>query len=226
MRASGSMLIDFLARDSGNQFKVFRRNWIRCIVAVIVHSYGLRYVDLANGGDESNDLDSKDLLQIPLSNGTCSHATCQKFVSVKMRMFVHRSRTNGLSGTAATATTAGLDAVLLEVSIIGMARTRVEVSLRVVMGPVILVLYEETNGCAEGDTMLDARLDMDGVLLISLKDTTVSHKNSKERVPVLTGVVRLLWPGLRRLSCVWMSVSLSSRPWRCITVVRKQTATH
>lgn len=55
-----------------------------------------------------------------------------------------------------------------------MARTGIEVGFRVVMWAVILVLYEETNGCAESDTMLDARLDMDEVLLIPLCGTTVN----------------------------------------------------
>lgn len=30
----------------------------------------------------------------------------------------------------------------------------------------------------------------------------------------LTGVVRALWPGRRRVSWVWRSASLRGRPWR------------
>lgn len=62
-----------------------------------------------------------------------------------------------------------------------MARTGIEVGFRVVMWAVILVLYEETNGCAESDTMLDARLDMDEVLLIPLCGTTVNQEKNMER---------------------------------------------
>jgi hypothetical protein len=76
------MLIDFLARDGGNQFKIFRGDRIRCIVATIVNIYSLGYLNLANGGDESNDLNSEDLLQVSLSDSARGHPTCDKNISV------------------------------------------------------------------------------------------------------------------------------------------------
>lgn len=82
--------------------------------------------------------------------------------------------TDSLASTAATATATGLDAVLLEVGIIGMARPRVEVGLGIVVRALIFVLDKETNGCAQGDAMFDTRLDVDEILLVSLYNMDVS----------------------------------------------------
>jgi len=77
--------------------------------------------------------------------------------------------TDGLTGTAAATTTAGLDAVLLEVGEVGMAGTRVQVhcAATVVLGPLILIADHDSNWSAQCNAELCARLDLDAILLIA-----------------------------------------------------------
>lgn len=57
--------------------------------------------------------------------------------------------TDGFAGTATSSTAAGLEAILLQVGIIGVTGAGVEVGFGVVMRPLVLVLHEETDRCAE-----------------------------------------------------------------------------
>lgn len=50
-----------------------------------------------------------------------------------------------------------------------MRGTRVEIGLRVIVGTLILILDEQRNGCSEGYTVLQARLEVDEVLFGSLE---------------------------------------------------------
>lgn len=72
MGAPGWVLVNLLAGDGGDQLKEFWGNSIRHIVVVVIGGRGCVWqMNLANGGDESDDLNSKDLLKIPLSNCAC-----------------------------------------------------------------------------------------------------------------------------------------------------------
>ena len=57
------------------------------------------------------------------------------------------AHTDSFSGTAATAPTAGLYSVFLEVCIVRMARPRIQVGLGVIMGPLIFIFYKESDRC-------------------------------------------------------------------------------
>ena len=57
-------------------------------------------------------------------------------------------RTNRFASTTPAAATARFDPIFLEVGIIGMARTWVQVCLRVVLWALILVFDEQANGSA------------------------------------------------------------------------------
>lgn len=77
--------------------------------------------------------------------------------------------TDGLARAAAAATAARLDAVLLEIGPVCVAGAGVEVRLGVVLRPLVLVADEQADGRPEGDTVLDAGLEMHEVLFISLE---------------------------------------------------------
>lgn len=77
--------------------------------------------------------------------------------------------TDGLASTAATTAAARFDTVLFEVSVVCVTRARIEVCFGVVFGALILVSDEESNRCPKGNTMLDSRLDVDEILLVSLQ---------------------------------------------------------
>jgi hypothetical protein len=83
-----------------------------------------------------------------------------------------------------------------------MARPWVEIGLRVIMRALILVLDEKSNGCSEGNIVFNAGLQVDKVLLVSLKTIDKGLSQKPRVLRALTGVVRLLCPGLLRLSCV------------------------
>lgn len=77
--------------------------------------------------------------------------------------------TNGLASRATSTTGAGLDAVFLEVGVIGMRRTGEQIGLGVVVRTLILVLDQKTDGSAESNTVLNAGLNEDLVLLVTLR---------------------------------------------------------
>jgi hypothetical protein len=86
-----------------------------------------------------------------------------------------------LPSTAAAAPTACLDAIFFEIRIIRMARTRVQVRLGIIVGPLIFVLYEETNRRAERDSHLRTRLEVYSVLLVPLNENNqyIGCKNDR-----------------------------------------------
>lgn len=90
-------------------------------------------LDVANGGDKGDNVNAVGLLEPLLSNSACSNTG------------------DRLAGTAAAATRAGLDAVLLEVGPVSMAGARKEVDglVAVVLGALVLVGDSEEDGRAE-----------------------------------------------------------------------------
>ena len=109
-----------------------------------------------------------------------------------------RQLTYGLTSTTPAAPTARLDTVFLKVGIIGVARPWVQVCLRIIVRSLIFVLDQESNRSTEGNSHFRTRLDMDSILLISLQGEVkiCIDRNQVQR----TGVVKLVWPGRRRLS--------------------------
>lgn len=101
---------------------------------------------------QRHDLSSK--------SATCPHQSDPQFIS---------QRTDGLTRTTPSSTAAGLDTVLLQVSEIRMAGSRVEVhgAVSVVLRPLILVTDDHTDRCSESDAKLCPGLDLNSVLLIS-----------------------------------------------------------
>lgn len=85
------------------------------------------------------------------------------------RLLGRGALTDRLARAAAPATAARLDAVLLEISPVCVAGAGVEVRLRVVLRPLVLVADEQADGGPEGDTVLDAGLEVHEVLFISLE---------------------------------------------------------
>ena len=91
--------------------------------------------------------------------------------------------TDGLTGTAATTTAAGLDAVFLQVGEVGVTGSRVEVhrASTVVLWPLVFVANHHADGGTQGDAELGAGLDLHAVLLIpggrqgALTGTSSSH---------------------------------------------------
>lgn len=76
--------------------------------------------------------------------------------------------TDGLTSTATATSTACLDAVFFEVSVVCVTRAGVEVCFGIVLWALILIFDKEPNRCSESNPMLDSRLDLDQVFFISL----------------------------------------------------------
>jgi hypothetical protein len=114
------------------------------------HDVVLLEVDLADAGDEGDDLDAVGLLEVLLGDRARGDAA------------------DGLAGGGAAAAGGGLDAVLLEVGVVRVRGARVEVRLGVVVRALVLVVDEEADGRAEGDAVLDAGLDVDEILFVTL----------------------------------------------------------
>lgn len=79
------------------------------------------------------------------------------------------SLTNGLTGTTATTTAAGLDAVLLEVGQVGVTGAGVQVhgAVAVVLGSLVLVAHHHANRSSQCNSKLRSGLDFNAVLLIT-----------------------------------------------------------
>ena len=116
VRATSGVSIDLLAGDGLEELD---KLWAQSILdSVVVLRRGLGWrsdrrgeLDLANGRDKGNDLDAVDSLQVLLGDGAGGNTA------------------DGLASAAASTTAARLDAVLLEVSPVGMAGTGVKVGL-------------------------------------------------------------------------------------------------
>lgn len=80
----------------------------------------------------------------------------------------------------------------------------------------VFVLDEQTDWRAEGDAVLDSRLDVNEILLVSLcdyEDMRLGGIVSSRRDRFgRTGVVRSLCPGRLLLSWGWISAASSWRP--------------
>ncbi len=130
------------------------------------------------------------------------------------RLLGRGALTDRLARAAATAAAARLDAVLLEIGPVCVAGAGVEVRFRIVLRPLVLVADEEPDGGPEGDTVLDARLEVHEVLFVSLeRDLFNMSRGTFRGGDGRTGVVRLLWPGLLLLSCVCTSCATNGRPY-------------
>lgn len=105
--------------------------------------HGRREVDLAYGRDECDDFDAERDLEILFRDGAC------------------RDTTDGLTRAAASAAATGLDAVLLEVRVVGVTGARIQVRFGVIVRALVLVLDEEGDGRAERNAMFNARLKLD-----------------------------------------------------------------
>lgn len=77
-----------------------------------------------------------------------------------------------------------------------MGRAGVEISLGVVVRPLVFVVHEQTDGRAEGNTVFGPGLEVDGVVLGALIYQLKSLCRS-ERSDQLTAVVMSLCPGRR-----------------------------
>jgi hypothetical protein len=108
-----------------------------------------RDVDLSGRRDKGDDLDAVGDLQVFLGNGTSSDTP------------------NGLTGGRASSSGRSLDTILLEVGVVGVRGTRVEVGLGVVVGALVLVADLERDWCAKGDTVLNTRVDDYKILLVA-----------------------------------------------------------
>ena len=58
-----------------------------------------------------------------------------------------------------------------------MARSGIEVGLGVIMWTLILIFYQETNGSTQSEAVLYSRLEVDKILLISLKWMNICVRN-------------------------------------------------
>lgn len=109
-------------------------------------------MDLADGGDKGDDLDTVGLLEVLLSNSSCSDATYDTNIQW-LANDAHCDRsvfTNGFASTTPSATRASFDPVLFEVSPVRMGRPRVQIRLRIIVRPLVLIAHEQRNGRAEG----------------------------------------------------------------------------
>lgn len=123
---------------------------------------------VADGRGESDNLNAVGELEVLFGDGSGSNTACTMSVN-EFRQGNRYRLTDGLASTASTTSTAGLDAVLLQVSPVGVTGTRVQVhgAVAVVLGSLVLVHDAHANGGAQSDTKLGARLDLDLVLLIA-----------------------------------------------------------
>lgn len=77
--------------------------------------------------------------------------------------------TDSFAGTASSTTATGFYAVFFEVGPVCVTRPRVKIGLGIVLWTMILVLDEETDWCAESDTVLNPRLNMHQIFFVSLE---------------------------------------------------------
>jgi hypothetical protein len=99
-------------------------------------------MNFADGRHECYDLYPVHLLEVFLGNSARSNSSCTGKDSVcSLARVRFRSDTDSFTCTASTSPTAGLDAVFLQVSIVGVTWPRVEISLGIVVGPLILILH-------------------------------------------------------------------------------------
>ena len=155
MGASGGMSIYLFASDSLEQADELGAQ--RIFDNFVIISSNLRgrgdvggKLDFADRGDESDDLNAVDELQVLFGNGTSSNTT------------------DSLAGTATSSSAACLDTILLKVGPVGVAGARIEIGLRVVPGALVFILDKKTNRSAESDAVLDARLKLNKIFLIAL----------------------------------------------------------
>lgn len=80
-----------------------------------------------------------------------------------------RDHTNCLASTATASSTASLDSIFLQVGVIGMAGTRVEIhcTTAIILRSLILIANNHRNWRAEGISALGAGLNLYSVLFIA-----------------------------------------------------------
>lgn len=144
--AGGRERVDGLAVDGFQEVEEFRV----CGSSGVLGGRGDKVL-VTDGGDERDNLNAVRKTQVLLSDSTSGNTT------------------NCLTGTAATTTAASLDTVLLEVSQICVARTRVQVhrAATVVLRSLVLVADHHANRCSQSDSEFRSRLDLDAVLFVS-----------------------------------------------------------
>jgi hypothetical protein len=109
--------------------------------------------------------------------------------------------TDGFTGTGSSATAAGLYTILLKIGIVSVTGPRIEIGFGVIVRPLILVLDEKGNRSSKSDSMLETRLKMDKVLLVSLRGTNCISRPSWSRGCKSYGSceVALAWPSTAEL---------------------------
>lgn len=118
-------------------------------------------VFVANRRDERNNLDVVRETQVLFGNGTSSD-TAWYYLSILSFFLKNKPQsrcaklTNGLTGTAATTTTASLDTVFLEIGQIGMARPgeQVHCAATIVLGSLVLIANHHADRSSQGDSKL------------------------------------------------------------------------
>lgn len=86
-----------------------------------------------------------------------------------LHLGISGSLTNRLTGTTATTTAAGLDAVLLQIGQVGVTGAGVQVhgAVAVVLGSLVFVAHHHANRSSQGNSKLRSGLDFNAVLLIT-----------------------------------------------------------
>jgi len=154
---SGEFLIDLSSGDRLDQIDVF---FTQHLVLVIFKTGD---PDLAGTSDKRDNLDPISLGQV---------------------LFSDRSRgnpSNRLPRRRPSTSRTRLDAVLGQVGVIGVRRSRVEIGLGVIVRTLILVHHSQTDGRSEGDTVFSTGLDLDRVVFVSLWREGMSIEREKSR---------------------------------------------
>jgi hypothetical protein len=149
VRAPSDLLVHSLPRDRVEQVNVLLAQ------DLIVRS-NERDTDLANTSHKSNNLHTKSLLQVLLSNGTSSDSA------------------NSLSSRGTASSRRRLDTVFCQVRVIGVGRARERIRLGVVVWSLVLVVDDETDGCAKGDPKFCPRLQMNSIKFGSLRSSALA----------------------------------------------------
>lgn len=131
---------------------------------------------------------------------------------------VVRWNTNSFSSRTATASAASLHSVFLEICPIRMTWSGIKIHFRVIVRPLVEVVYEHSNWRAECCTELCSRLYLHSVFLIALESVEdIGDTPELSELTVLVSVVTVE-PGCHPLSIAFLLVKTVSKAstWRTI----------
>lgn len=126
--------------------------------------------NLRNKGDNLNVVDGSQVL---VGDGAGSHSA------------------NGLSGRRSASARRSLDAVLLLVGVVGMGGSRVVVHLRVVMGSLVLVLNQHSDGSTQSLAVLGSALNSNSVSLVSRSGESRLSGSSSGQLGLDIGLIEI-----------------------------------